>query len=70
MRKTTAFNGLNENQIDTMCMVQTYGASSAAPSTISSLLSRGLIERTGRAKYRCTESGAEIVRQIRAEMGE
>lgn len=74
--KFISFNGLNENQLDALCGVQSWGRPGAAPTTVASLVSRGLIERIGRlpfqsgVAYRCTESGAEIVRQLRAEMGE
>lgn len=65
--KVTSFAGLNENQLDALCRVYNYGQCGSYPSTVRSLLSRGLIERTGRATYRCTESGSELVRRFRAE---
>lgn len=62
--------GLNNNQIDALCSVDNYGVTMAAPSTVASLLKRGLIERTGQYSYRATQAGDDTVRQIRAMFGE
>ena len=62
---------LNDNQLYALCAVKNWGRSNGSASrTVSSLLQRGLIERTGRSTYRITAAGAEIVRQIRAAFGE
>lgn len=62
--------GLNDNQIDALCSVRNYGVTTSAPSTVASLLKRGLIERTDRSSYRCTQAGDDTVRMVRALLGE